>query len=128
MHACCRRDGGVCEDEELIPSAHSSLPPIGGARFGIWDFAVHPGEIVDGNELIPSRNSTSPYVCQPMFAKWSYVNLLNGQIGSSEELELEPEFVFAGPAEGHYLSVEVSGESETWNEWAWDFCELGPFL
>lgn len=173
-HACCRRDGGVCADEELIPPPGSSNPPIGGPRFGVWDFAVHPGEIVNGNQLIPSQNATSPYVCQPMFAKWSYVNLMNGQIAGSDGLGLEPFFLFTGPGEGvepeelvrayvpferiplggsvaklvpilgqetetfyyaqivglppytpgnHYLPVEVYGESETWNDWAWEFCQ-----
>lgn len=171
-HACCRRDGGVCEDEQLIPPPRTSWPPSTGPLLGVWDFAVHPGELVNGNQLVPSANAVMPYICQPMFAKWSYVNLANGPLASSSDIGVFPRFVFARineeedpivdvpvpfstiPFQGsvpmlvpilgqdeetfyyadidplpaltpgdHYLSVEVRGRSDTWDEFEFDYCE-----
>lgn len=176
---CCQLDGGVCEDQVYIPPGRASNPPLD-PKFGLWDFSVHPGELVDTNNgtiVVPSaQNSVMPYVCQPMFAKWAYTNLTNGQLADSASLNLNPVFRFLGPSDGiepelklekpvpferipyrgfeemevpisgqgveafyyaevlglppetpgdWYLSVRVDGTSDTWDEWAWDFCELG---
>lgn len=174
---CCQMDGGVCEDQVHVPPGQSSQSPLT-PKFGLWDFKVNPGELLDtngGTVVVPSpQNSVMPYICQPMFATWKYTNLTNGQLASSDGLGLNPVFNFLGPSEGielelrlekpvpfdrlpylglkemevgilgqdtegfyraevvglapdtpgdHALSVHVSGTSDTWDEWAWDFCE-----